>query len=61
MKLKKPISSKDIVRIISGKCKNRTGVVNRIDGDSINIFLKGSYIGVWFLIEEIKRIGRISK
>lgn len=55
----KPITSKDVIRIVSGQCKGQTGVVNRIDGDNVNIFLKDNSIGVWFNIREIKRIGRI--
>lgn len=56
--MKRPIESKDVVRIKHG-LPGKTGVVNRVDGESVNIFIKGKTIGIWFNIREIKRIGRI--
>ena len=61
--MKRPIEPKDIVRIKKG-LPGKTGVVNRIDGESVNIFItqnNPSGIGVWYNIRDIKRIGRVSK
>ncbi len=57
----KEIRPKDVVRIKKG-LPGKTGVVNRIDGESVNVFVtqdNPSKIGVWFNIREVKRIGRI--
>ncbi len=57
----RPIQSKDVVRIKKG-LPGTTGIVNRIDGESVNIFVtqnNPSGIGVWFNIRDVKRIGRI--
>ena len=53
------LNKKDVVRVISGQCEGKTGVVNRTDGDSINVFLKGVSIGIWFQRDELKKIGRV--
>lgn len=50
--------AKDIVRIKQGLEKN-TGVVNRIDGESVNVFVtqdNPSGLGIWFNYRELKRI-----
>jgi len=60
-----PLSNGDVVKVITGKKYGRnkadTGVVNRIDGDSVNVFLKDQYIGTWFNKNELKRIGSTNK
>lgn len=59
--MKRPIQSKDVVRIIAGPCKGNTGVVNRLDEERelVNIFQRGAYIGIWFRSRDVKRIGRV--
>ena len=57
----RPIAPKDIVRIKKG-LPGKTGVVNRIDGESVNVFItqnNPSQIGIWFNIKKIKRIGKV--
>lgn len=54
----RPIESKDVVRIKKG-IPGATGVVNRVDGESVNVFVKGSTIGTWFNIRELKRTGKV--
>lgn len=57
----RPIAPKDIVRIKKG-LPGKTGVVNRIDGESVNVFItqnNPSQIGIWFNIRELKRIGKV--
>lgn len=63
MKNIKPLASGDVIRILSGKCKGVTGVVNRIDSETgaVNVFMKGQYLGIWFRDSELKRIGRVTK
>jgi hypothetical protein len=61
VKTERPIEPKDIVRIKHGRPGN-TGVVNRIDGESVNVFVtqnNPSGLGIWFNVSELKRIGRI--
>lgn len=62
MKPTRPIESNDIVRI-KKEIPEKTGVVNRVEGESVNIFITDgpSDIGIWFNIREIKRIGRIKR
>jgi transcription antitermination factor NusG len=48
----------DVVRVSSGQMFGKTGVVNRISGSRVNVFLKGEYIGIWFNVDELRRIGR---
>lgn len=60
MKTKSPLSKNDIVRIIDGQGKNWTGVVNRIDGDSVSVYVtQHNGFAVWFQQSALKRIGRI--
>lgn len=57
----RPLEPKDVVRIKKGLPGN-TGVINRIDGESVNVFVtqnNTSQIGIWFNIREVKRIGRV--
>jgi hypothetical protein len=57
----RPIESKDIVRIKKG-LPGKTGVVNRVDGESVNVFVTQNnpyQIGIWFNLKEVKRIGRV--
>lgn len=57
----RPIESKDVVRIKHG-LPGKTGVVNRVDGESVNVFVTQNNpagIGVWFNVRELKRIGRV--
>lgn len=57
----RPIEPKDVVRIKKG-LPGKTGVVNRIDGESVNVFVTQNNpagIGIWFNIKELKRIGRV--
>jgi hypothetical protein len=61
MKHKRPIETKDIVRIKRG-IPGKTGVVNRVDGESVNVFVTQNNpygIGIWFNIREVKRIGKV--
>lgn len=55
------LKSNDVVRVISGNCKGKTGVINKVDESNVNVFLKGNYIGIWFQDYELKRIGRVVK
>lgn len=59
----RPLGPSDVVRIISGQCRGDTGVVNRIDSASgmINVFQRGSDIGIWFFSRNLKRIGRVGR
>lgn len=57
------LQKNDVVRIKKGR-PGKTGVVNRIDGESVNIFVTQNNpdgIGIWFNIRELKIIGRVSK
>lgn len=59
--MKRPIESKDVVRIKRG-LPGKTGVVNRVDGESVNVFVTQDNpfgIGIWFNYRELKRIGRV--
>lgn len=59
----RPIESGDIVRIKHG-LPGKTGVVNRVENESVNVFVtqnNPSGIGVWFNIREVKRIGRVRR
>jgi ribosomal protein L24 len=51
------LKPQDVVRIMNGQCRGKTGVVNRVQDQSVNIFLKGNTIGIWFNIYQVKRIG----
>lgn len=56
------IKSKDVVRIKTKKGYQATGVVNRVDGDNINVFVTQNNpygLGVWFDLSEVKRIGKV--
>lgn len=56
--MKRPIESKDIVRTDKGS----TGVVNRLCGNNVNVFITQNNpagIGIWFNIKQLKRIGRV--
>jgi len=57
MKQPRPIEPLDVVRIKKG-LPGKTGVVNRVDGESVNVFIKNEYIGIWFNVREVKRIGK---
>lgn len=57
----RPLESKDVVRIKKGLPGN-TGVVNKVDGESVNVFVTQNNpfgIGIWFNIRELKRIGKV--
>lgn len=59
--MKRPIDVDDVVRITSGKCKNQTGVVLRVDTTMeppvVCILRKGeAFIGTWFQLTDVKRI-----
>lgn len=57
----RPLESKDVVRIKHG-LPGKTGVVNRTEGESVNVFVTQDNlygIGVWFNVREVKRIGRV--
>lgn len=58
-KLNRPLASGDVVRILEGQCAGITAVINRIEGDAVNIFMKNQYIGIWFNILNLKRIGKV--
>lgn len=56
------IKSKDVVRIKTKKGYQATGVVNRVYGDNVNVFVTQNNpysIGVWFQLTEVKRIGKV--
>ena len=56
------IKSKDIVRIKTKKGYQATGVVNRVDGNNVNVFVTQNNpysLGIWFFLDEVKRIGRV--
>lgn len=51
---------KDVVKIISGKCKGLTGVVTkqlRENQYMTCVQTKGNYFGVWHFNDTLKRIG----
>ena len=57
----KPIQTNDVVRIKEG-LPGKTGVVNRVDGESVNVFVTQNNpygIGIWFNVRDLKRIGRV--
>lgn len=57
------LEPKDVVRIKKG-LPGKTGVVNKIDGESVNVFVTQNNpfgIGIWFNIRELKRIGKVRK
>jgi len=59
--MKRPLAPKDVVRIKKG-LPGKTGVVNRLDGESVNVFVTQNNpfgIGIWFNERELKRIGRV--
>lgn len=56
---KRELAERDVVRIITGPLKGNTGVINRIENDQVNVFIKDTYIGIWFEIKELQRIGKI--
>lgn len=49
----------DVVRIKKG-LPGKTGVVNRIDGESVNVFVTQDNpegMGIWFNYRDLKKIG----
>lgn len=51
---------KDIVKVISGKAKDQTGVVlpNRRGVEGMTcVVTKGNYIGIWHFNDTLKKIG----
>jgi len=56
--MKRPIEAKDVVRIKKG-IPGKTGVVNRVEFESVHVFVKGHQIGIWFNVRDLKRIGRV--
>jgi transcription elongation factor len=56
----RPLEKNDIVRVINGQGTGWTGVVNRIDGDSVSVFVtQNNNFATWFSLEDLKRIARI--
>lgn len=56
------LSKNDVVKLIKPVASSRfykgiTGVVNRVDGDNVNVFIKGYHVGVWFDSSLLKKIG----
>lgn len=52
----------DVVRILHPQCPNETGVVNRINGDTISVFrTKKNNFATWFDKSHLKKIGGKSK
>lgn len=54
--------SQDVVRVISGQGKGKTGVVNRQpEGhETVNVFItqdNPSGLGIWYQASELKKIG----
>jgi ribosomal protein L24 len=50
----------DVVRVMSGKMQGKTGVVVRTHEHTCCVVLtKVSEFGVWFGLNELKRIGRV--
>jgi len=62
MKTIRPIEPSDVVRIspeLMGDVAGKSGIVVRLHGDSVCVVVKGVWDhGIWFSLEDIKRIGR---
>jgi hypothetical protein len=60
-KLKKPLGTRDVVKIMHPEAFSRTGVINRVCEKTgmVNVFQKNTDIGIWFDEKYLKRIGRI--